>query len=253
MLHDIIFFIVGLIVGVMNAVAGGGMLVGFPALIALGIPPLVANASTGVIILPGQLASAYGYRKYLRKVPKQYLLLALPLAIGAAIGATALRHTSPARFQNLAPVLIALAVILFALQPLLHFHLHRHLKGKTKSNAPLWLLACALLPMAAYGGFFGAGFGFIMLAFLGFTNLHDLHLMNGLKNMTAVVIATTVVICLFSAHLIDWRHALIVAAGNLLGGYYGAVHAQKVSTHAIRIVVIIIGLTSAVYLGIHQY
>ncbi len=101
MTTDFILFFVGLLVGAMNAIAGGGMLVGFPVLLAVGIPALIANATSNIIILPGQLASAYGYRKYLREVPKQYLWLLPPCAIGAAIGALILRNTSSNHFEQL--------------------------------------------------------------------------------------------------------------------------------------------------------
>src|SRR4051794_584121 len=113
-MHDLILFFAGLIVGGMNAVAGGGMLVGFPVMLAVGIPAITANATTNIIVLPGSLSATYGYRKYLRRVPRQYLLLLIPACIGGAIGATLLRHTSPARFEQYVPALILTAVVLFA-------------------------------------------------------------------------------------------------------------------------------------------
>lgn len=254
MIHDIILFLAGLVVGGMNAIAGGGMLIGFPIMLALGIPPLIANATTNIIVLPGNLSAAFAYRKYLRKVPREYLLLLLPVVFGAAIGATKLRHTSPGSFEQLVPWLIFFAVVLFIYQPLLHLQIHRHLHGskqQRQSLQPLLFAGLAIIPVAMYGGFFGAGFGFIMLAFLGFTRLHDhLHRINALKNLMTVCIATTSLLCLFGSHLIDWRHGLVMAGGNLIGGYAAAVGAQKVSSHAIRIAVIIIGLSSAAYLAL---
>src|SRR5438270_3938759 len=115
---DIGLFLVGIVVGGMNAIAGGGMLIGFPIMILVGLPALVANATACVVTLPGQIGSAYGYRSYLRKVPAVYLWLLVPCAAGAAIGATLLRHTSYSRFAELVPGLILLAVALFAFQPL---------------------------------------------------------------------------------------------------------------------------------------
>lgn len=149
------------------------------------------------------------------------------------------------------PALVLFAVILFAFQPLLHFHLHNYMRAKKKGLQPLLLIAIALLPVAVYGGYFGAGFGFIMLAFLGFTKLHDVHKMNGLKNLASVSIASMSIICLFSTHLINWHYGLVMAAGGIIGGYYGSRLAQKVSSHFIRIIVIVIG--TATYLGLRTY
>lgn len=253
MLQDIGLFLAGIIVGAMNAIAGGGILFGFPVMLATGLSPLVANATSNIVVLPGSLASAYGYRKYLRKVPRQYIFLLVPCLIGAIIGALILRHTPTSKFDSMVPCLIIFAVLLFAFQPFLHHHLHMHMKSKRKAFQPLALIAVALLPVAIYGGYFGAGFGFIMLAFLGFTKLHDIHKMNSLKNLASATISCASLICLFSAHLIDWRTGIIMAVGASLGGYYGARLAQKTSTHAVRIIVIIIGLSTAVYLGFRTY
>lgn len=253
MTTDIILLLVGVLVGGMNAIAGGGMLVGFPVLLALGLPALVANATANIVNLPGQLASAYGYRGYIRQVPKAYAWLLPPCALGAGIGAYILRNTSFDSFERLVPGLILLAVILFAFQPLLHFHVHKQLKTGRANNGPLLYIALALLPLSVYGGYFSAGFGFVMLAFLGFTNLHDIHKMNALKNIGASVMAAVSIVVLFSADLIDWRRGLVMAAGATIGGYYGSRLALKISSHTIRIIVISIGLATTLYLFLRQY
>jgi uncharacterized membrane protein YfcA len=256
MLKDVILFLVGIIVGAMNGIAGGGMLIGFPILLATGMPPLIANATSNIIILPGQITSAFGYRKYLRLIPRGYLLLAIPCIIGAAIGATILRHTSSGSFQKLVPGLIVFAVILFIFQPYLHVKVHKHMHGPKKhreSLQPLLFISIAMLPLAIYGGYFGAGFGFIMLAFLGFTKLHEIHQMNALKNLMAVSIAVVSIICLANSHLIDYRHGIFMAIGNGIGGYAGSIGAQKYSSHSIRIVVIVIGICTASYLVFRAY
>lgn len=250
---EIFLFLVGLVAGAMNAIAGGGMLLGFPALLAAGLPPLMANVTINIVVLPGSLASAFGYRKYIRRVPRQYMLLIIPCLFGAAIGATILRNTPDSKFESLVPVLILLAVMLFAFQPFLHRHLRRYLKNKKTPLQPLLLIAAAILPVAIYGGYFGAGFGFIMLAFLGFTNLGDIHKINGLKNLASVTITATSLAVLLGANLIDWRAGLAMAAGSLTGGYYGALLSQKVPTRLIRIAVIVIGVVTTAYLGLRNY
>lgn len=256
MLQELVLFLVGIVVGVMNAIAGGGMLIGFPVLLATGMPALIANATGNLVILPGQISSAYGYRAFLRKIPRSYLLLFIPCSLGTAIGATILRRTPSSNFEHYVPGLLLFAVVLFAFQPLLHRHVHRHINGPKKhrqSLKPVLLLCAAMLPLSMYGGYFGAGFGFIMLAFLGFTKLHEIHQINALKNLMAVTIAGSSIIVLFGAHLIDWRQGAIMGTGNLIGGYLGATGAQKFSSHAIRIVVIVVGLCTATYLIFRNY
>jgi uncharacterized membrane protein YfcA len=253
MLRELIVFLVGIMVGGMNAIAGGGMLLGFPVLLAVGLPPLMANVTSNIVVLPGSLSSAYGYRNYLRKLNRRCLLLLAPCVIGATIGALILRNTSSSQFQRLVPGLVLFAIILFAFQPFLHHHLHRHLSSHRKALRPLLLIALALLPVAIYGGYFGAGFGFIILAFLGFTKLHEIHQMTGLKNLASVTVSAISIICLYSTHLINWHYGLAMAAGSLIGGYFGALLTQKIPSHAIRIIVIAIGLTTATYLALRSY
>jgi uncharacterized protein len=253
LLKEFLLFLTGIIVGNMNAIAGGGMLLGFPMLLAAGLPALTANITGNIVILPGQLTSAFGYRRFLRKLPVRYLILLLPCILGGAAGALLLRHTSSERFQEMVPVLILFAVLLFAFQPLLHFHLRRHIKQRSRNLRRLLIIAAALLPTAVYGGYFGPGFGFIMLAFLSFTKLQDIHQINGLKNLAGVAIATTSIICLFTTHRIDWPLGLAMAAGNGVGGYMGANLSQRFSSHAVRIVVIAIGFSAAGYLAFRAY
>ena len=188
MLKDFLLFGVGIVVGSMNAIAGGGMLIGFPVMLAYGLSALTANATTGSVVLPGQLASAFGYRNYLRKTPKKYLWLLVPCLLGAPVGAYILRNTPSSRFEEFVPWLILFAVGLFAFQPFLHAYLHKHMRTRSKRVKPLVIIGFGLLPVAIYGGYFGAGLGFIMLAFLGFTKIHDAHQMNAMKNVAATVI-----------------------------------------------------------------
>ncbi|GAC1499882.1 MAG: sulfite exporter TauE/SafE family protein [Candidatus Saccharimonadales bacterium] len=253
MITDITLFFVGILVGGMNAIAGGGTIIGYPAMVAAGLPPLVANVTGSLVVLPGLISSVYGYRKYLTKLPRRYLILLVPCVIGGIVGSLILRHTSSTQFEKLVPGLIVFAVILFAVQPLLHFHLHRHISSKSKKIQTLLLIGLALLPTAAYAGYFGAGFGFIMLAFLGFTSINDVHKMNALKNIAGAVIAVVTIICLLNTHLFNWHIGLIMATGNAIGGYSGARLSLRLSSHIIRILVIVFGFMAAIYLGLRAY
>jgi hypothetical protein len=250
---DIVLIAAGFIVGIMNAIAGGGMLIGFPLMVAVGIPPLLANATANIVTAPSQLASAYGYREYIRRIPRRYAWLLLPVVLGAVAGALTLRHTSSDSFAKLVPLLVLFGVGLFTFQPLLHFHLHSHLTGRRRALLPIVLLGIAMLPLSFYGGYFGAGYGFMMLAFLGFTNLQDTHMMNGMKNIAAAFVAAASIACLFGSHLIQWRDGTVMAIGAILGGYLGARSAQKVSSQWLRASIITIGMTAVVCLTLRQY
>ena len=253
MQNDIVLLLAGFIVGTMNAIAGGGMLVGFPVLVGLGVPPLLANVTGAIITLPGQLASAYGYRKYIRRVPLRYALLLVPSVLGTAAGALTLRHTPEQAFANIVPILVLLGVALFTFQPLMHFHLHSQITGKARTWLPIIIIGFAMLPLSFYGGYFGAGYGFMMLAFLGLTNLQDTHMMNGMKNIAATSVSATSIACLYSSHLIQWRTGLVMAVGSTIGGYIGARYVQKVSGQWLRISIIIIGMGAVICLGIREY
>jgi uncharacterized membrane protein YfcA len=253
MLQDIFLLGAGFIVGSMNAIAGGGMLLGFPALLAYGLSALTANATGPLVVLPGQFTSALGYRDYLRKVPRKYAWLLVPCVVGAAIGATLLKHTTGDQFERIIPGLLFLAVGLFAFQPFLHAYLHKHMRTRSKRVKPLVIIGLALLPVGIYGGYFGAGLGFIMLAFLGFTKIHDIHQMNAMKNVAATLMCAVCIVVLSQSSLIQWHAGLVMATGSALGGYAGSRYARRVSSHAIRLFIIALGFVTAAYLAFRSY
>lgn len=250
---EIILLLVGMVVGAMNSIAGGGMLFGFPVMLAVGMPPIVANASSHIAVLPGQVGSLIGFRKYLSKISNMYLLLLIPLGIGAGIGAYLLTTTSPAQFEKLLPILLSIAVALFIFEPYLHFRIHVHLRSRKKKLSSLALISVGLLPIAIYGGYFGIGFGFMLLALLGLGTIHDAHKLNAIKNVGTCTIATVTAIVLIPTGLIDWEKISFMAVGCGLGGYFGARLAQKFHSHTIRIIVVCIGLVSVSYLFVRTY
>lgn len=248
MLTLFLLFGTGLVVGTMNAIAGGGGLVGYPILLAVGLPPLTADATSFIAVLPGQISSAVGYRNFLRRVPKLYLVLLVPCALGAAIGAHLLKSTSFDEFSALVPFLVLFSVGLFALQPFLHIHLMRHIRSRHKNIFKFSLLGIAFFIMTIYGGYFGVGLGFSLLALIGFTNVGEIHMMNGMKNIASIVVMLVAIASIYNAHLIHWEYGLVVGLGGLVGGFVGSHLAQRVSSHSIRITVIVAGLTTALYL-----
>lgn len=249
---DILLLLVGIAVGVMNAIAGGGMLIGFPVMVALGVPPLTANVTANVINPPGMLVAIGEYRSYLRRVPWRYAYLLIPIALGATAGALTLRYTSPENFEVIVPWLVLFGIVLFAFQPIIHIRLHHHMHFKHTGLWPLFFISLGILPVAFYGGYFGAGFGFMMLAFLGLGKVHEIHMLNAMKNVASVLVCVICLIVLRSGGFIDWHVALIMGIGTCAGGYLGANVAKKVPARWLRLVIIIIGFAAAINLAFNN-
>jgi uncharacterized membrane protein YfcA len=239
----------GLVAGLVNAVAGGGAIILYPILYGLGVPPITTNATIASSIWPGSLTSVYGYRKYLKKLPKYYFLLLIPCLIGSIIGAFLLRRTPDKNFQMIVPWLVAAAVILLSLQPIIHKKLtHHRAKSKNRSLKYLFLIGLGIFGTAIYGGYFGAGFGIIMLALLGFTRISDIHQMNGLKNLSSFCVSLVAGIYFISYRLVDWHYIPPIVIGAIIGGYLGSTYSTKLPTYIIRITIIVIGIGVVIYL-----
>lgn len=248
MLQYITLVLVGFVGGIINAIAGGGAIIMFPALLAIGLPPIIANATSSLVVWPGSLTSAYGYRHDLRAVPRKFIWLALPAIAGAFIGAVILTHTKPATFEHLAPWLVLSAVLLLVLQS----RIHKFVMAQSKKRKIHWhtfpLICLVTLPLAIYGGYFGAGFGLVVLALLGFSELKNIYQMNGVKNLTAAVMAITATIYFGRSGLINWQYGLTMATGTALGGFTGARLTKHVSTHAVHNITIALGFAIAIVL-----
>jgi uncharacterized protein len=232
-------FVTGILCGMVNAVAGGGILFVFPVLLAAGLSPLSAAMTSTFAGWPGALTSVQGYSKDLKKVPKHYFWLIVPCALGAGTGAYILTRTPHSTFETILPWLILFSVLLFTFQPQLHKHIHK--PKHMRKTSPLLLLALLLLPVALYGGYFGAGFGFIVLAILSFTKLKTIYQLNGMKNVMAASISFTCAVTFTLTGGIAWEYALAPLAGSLLGGFIGARVAHRLSPHVSRAAVVSTG------------
>lgn len=237
---DSILFIAGILAGIVNAIAGGGVLFVFGAFLYAGLSPLTAAMSTSVTTWPGALTAVYGYKKDIRKVKKKYFLLVVPAILGASLGSWLLVKTPGATFESIVPWLVLASVALFAFQPQLHRHIHKPAHLRIKS--PFIGLLGLLLLTALYGGYFGAGFGFIVLALLGFTHLKNVYQINGMKNLIAACISLSCMSIFALFGDIAWNYVLIPTIGAIIGGFIGAKLAHHLSPHITRVVVIGIGV-----------
>jgi uncharacterized membrane protein YfcA len=248
-----------LIGGMMNSIAGGGTLLTFPALIALGIPPINANATSTVALWPGALGSMWGYRGELRGSRRWAVGFALPSLLGGIAGAWLLLRTPPDRFAGLVPWLVLGATFLFMVQrPVMRWMARRSTRTGTAETLdsdhtitgrwpPASILAYQFL-VAVYGGYFGAGVGILMLAALGFMGLNNIHRMNGLKNWGGMCMNAVAAAMFAFSSLVSWPVALAMAAGAVSGGYIGSRTAQRVAQNLVRAAVVGIGLLSGILL-----
>jgi uncharacterized membrane protein YfcA len=253
-LQLLLVVIVATISGVMNSIAGGGTLLTFPALVGLGISPIVANATSTVALWPASVSSIYGYRQELEGALPWAGAFALPSLLGGAAGALLLLHTSPERFSALVPWLVLGATALFVVQEPVMRAIRRRQTAADGPMSPDDAATTGLLPslpflfyqflVAIYGGYFGAGVGILMLAALGFMGLSNIHRMNGLKNWGGLCMNAIAALLFAFSRLVDWPVALSMAAGAMVGGYAGSRVAQRVGQRVVRYAIVVIGLGS---------
>ena len=241
------------VAGAVNSIAGGGTLLTFPALVGLGIPPIVANATSTVALWPGALGSMWGYRRELRGVRRWAAWFAIPSLGGGLLGAWLLLRTPPERFAALVPWLVLGATALFLVQePISRVARRRggsqepRAESREPSASPHLLLPQLLV--AVYGGYFGAGVGILMLAALGFAGFTNIHQMNGLKNWGGLCMNAVAAVTFAFSDLVSWPVALAMAAGATVGGYGGSRIAQRVPQVVVRRAIVLIGLGSGVWL-----
>lgn len=239
----------------MNSIAGAGTLLTFPALVALGVPPINANATSTVALWPGALGSMMGYREELVGARRWALGFAVPSLVGGALGAFLLLKTPPDRFSAIVPWLVLGATALFMIRgPVVRFTASRNAQPDSRTDVELtrhWPPYSIILwqfLVSVYGGYFGAGVGILMLAALGLMGLRNIHRMNGLKNWGGLCMNAVAAVMFAFSSLVHWKVAMAMAAGAVTGGYIGSRTAQRVPQELVRGAVVVIGLVSGVLL-----
>lgn len=239
--------------GAINSIAGGGTLVTFPALVWLGVPAIVANATSTVALWPGALGSLWGYRAELAGVRAWAIRFAVPSLIGGLAGALLLLRTPAERFEAIVPWLVIGATLLFLAQrPALAALRKRSSPAPAVADPALQppgivLLAFQFL-VGVYGGYFGAGIGILMLAALGFMGFTNIHRMNGLKNWGGLCMNVVAAATFAFSGLVNWPVAIAMAIGATAGGYGGSRLAQRVPQQWVRGAVIGIGFAAGLWL-----
>ena len=243
-----LLFAGGVIAGTLNAVAGGGSFVSFPALLFVHVPPVQANATNTVALWPGLAASAVAYGRHLGVTSRLLLPLLATSVLGGWLGAELLLKTPQHTFQHLVPWLLLGGTLLFTFGNKL-----RAIAGKKHSDLrelswrAITVASIAELLVAIYGGYFGAGIGFITLAMLAAMGMHDIHAMGAVRTLLAVAINAAAVVTFIAAHAVLWMQCAEMIVGALAGGWLAAHYAQKADPVKMRYLVITTGFAMSAY------
>lgn len=229
--------------GVLNAIAGGGSFLTFPALVFSGVPPIVANATSALAVSPGYLGSTLGFREELRALPTRRLALEMLLsAIGGVAGALLLLVTPSHLFTGIVPWLLLFATALFAAGPWLARHAGGAHTGGARWRNP------ALLAVAVYGGYFNGGLGILLMALYTVAGETRLNTVNALKNLNSLVLSWLSVVAFVLAGAIAWKAGVLMMLAATAGGFCGARWSRRLPVAWVRAGVIAIGLAmSAVF------
>ncbi|MUM05905.1 MULTISPECIES: sulfite exporter TauE/SafE family protein [unclassified Mycolicibacterium] len=233
----------GIGAGVINAVVGSGSLITFPVLMAVGYPPLVANMSNSVGLVPGNFTGAYGYRHELSGQRSRILRLGAVSLAGATVGAVLLLKLPPGAFTTVVPWLILLAGVLVLAQPLLRRALDAHL-GTQRTTDHALPLYTGIFGCAIYGGYFGAAQGIIMMALFGLFVSENLQRLNGVKNICVGLANSVAAVIFIAVGQVAWLPALLLAVGSTIGGYIGARIGRRLPPNALRGCIVVVSFVA---------
>jgi uncharacterized membrane protein YfcA len=242
--HAVLIALAGVGAGIFNGVAGGGSLISFPVLLALGYPALTANITNTIGIWPGYVASAAGFRREIGDQRRRLLRLAPVGLAGGTAGALLLLTTSSATFESVVPWLVLGAAALFAAQPLLRRILDRDAPPRPR---PV-LLVAGVFAASVYGGYFGAAMGVMFLAVLGLALPVSLAHTSGLRAVLSMIVNGMAAVVFLIHGGLAWEAVGFLALGSLVGGFAGARLALALPAPALRVVVVVIAVGTAVKL-----
>jgi len=244
-LHLALLVVVGIVSGMVNALAGGGSLLLFPALLAVGFPPLAANVTNSVAQCPGYVGFALGSRRELSGQRGRVLSTAGVAIVGSLAGSLLLLVLPAQVFDAVVPALVALASLLLGIQPWL-----ARWMGEPEPGLPdrRGVLLPAVFIAAIYGGYFGGALGVVLIAVLALAAHDDLRRLNAVKGILSLIISVVSLVVFALGAPVDWLAAALLAPATLAGGYLGAKLAGRLSAATLRIAVVVVGLAVSIYL-----
>ena len=245
----LLILLAGMAAGTINTIVGSGSLITFPTLIALGYPPLLANVSNNIGLVPGSLSGAYGYRRELNGQATRLRRLVPASAIGALAGSTLLLTLPSDAFDKVVIVLIVLALCLVIAGPTISRRVAARREAGGHSHEAVTPALIGLVAAAGvYGGYFGAAQGIILTAVLGIFLDDHLQRLNACKNVLALTVNTVAAVVFIATTSVDWRVVGCIAVGSTIGGQIGAKYGRKLDPRALRALIVVVGVTALVRL-----
>jgi uncharacterized membrane protein YfcA len=254
LLHALAIFAAGLAAGTINTVVGSGTLITFPTLLAFGYPPVLANVSNNVGLVPAVATGMHGYRAELAGQRRRLIRLGVASLCGGLVGAILLFTLPAGAFKAIVPVLIGIALVMVVFQPRLSKWVARRQPAATDGAAPvsqdaalevggpaLWVLVFA---SGVYGGYFGAAQGVLLIGLMGVAFTDSMQRINAVKNVLAGLVNGIAAVVFVLATHIDWGVAGLIAAGAILGGQIGARIGRKLPPWGLRVVIICVGVAA---------
>jgi uncharacterized membrane protein YfcA len=244
-LRAVAIFATGVAAGTINTVVGSGTLVTFPVLLTFGYPPVVANVSNTVGLVPGSLSGAVGYRAELAGQRRRGVPLAIASVLGAIGGSVALLSLPASAFKDIVPVFIGIALVLIVIQPRLSAWLRtRRGEGQQRDDRAGPLALLAVFASGLYGGYFGAAQGILLISILALSLEDDLQRLNALKVVLAGLVNLVAGIIFVAFAHVSWLPALLIAVGSTIGGVLGAHGGRRLPPWALRLVIIGVGIVA---------
>lgn len=238
--------VAGFLAGAVNAVAGGGSLISFPALLAVGYPPVAANVTNQVAVLPGYVGGSVAYRRELRGQRARLLALSLTTAVGALLGAALVVVLPASAFERAVPWLVLIACAVLAAQPALSRRISLPEDPAAQHRSPR--LHALQFTASVYGGYFGAGLGIMLLAVLAFGLGDTLQRLNALKGVLSLLVSVVSAVVFALLAPVAWGAAVVMAATTYAGGQAGVILARRLNATLLRAVVLVFGVVVALWL-----
>lgn len=251
-LEAVLIGLAGLAAGTINTVVGSGTLITFPTLLAFGVPPVTANVSNTIGLVPGSLSGAVGYRRELSGQRPRVLRLAVASLIGGLVGGVLLLVLDESAFEAIVPALILLGLFLVVFQPRISAwvaHRHQALGEDRRGITGAWWVWPAVLVTGVYGGYFGAAQGVLLMAVMGIGIPETLQRLNAVKNVLALLVNAIAGVLFVLLAEVDWKVVALIGGGSIIGGQIGATVGRRLPDRVLRVVIVIVGLTAlAVFL-----
>jgi uncharacterized membrane protein YfcA len=242
-LEALAVLLAGVGAGTINAVVGSGTLLTFPTLLALGFPPVTANVSNTIGLVPGSLAGVWGYRRELAGQGGRLLRLGVGSLLGGVLGGVLLLVLPAGAFEAIVPALIALGVVLVVLGPRISRWIGDH---HPDGRGEHWWVWPAVFATGVYGGYFGAAQGVLLMAVLGIGVADSLQRLNGTKNVLAAIVNAVAGLLFTFVADVDWRVVGLIGVGSIAGGLLGSSLGRRLPPPVLRALIVVVGIVALV-------